>query len=483
MWGSQITSCFNDHLKLQKLIAWPFVTTRSSRAFVSRAWPRGPMPSADCGNILDSSHKVPQAILVKVIIPNEHPAPLVIDTTKKHMVKRNKMVHRFPTFLITTIVALQCFTALGFQQVAPIAGRTLALPSVHPRPGQGSISNIGTSKHHRKSRSRLSAATASAEENSKVPFPLLLWRFTRPHTIIGSALAIPALHVLAAPSYASAFTARSLTSMIFAMIPALLMNLYITGLNQVTDVEIDKINKPNLPIAAGDLSLRDGVVTVVVSLILSLLMGVSHPVLGSQGLNVALWFSGILGTLYSLEPFRLKRFPFLAAFCIVSVRGAVINAGFFAHAKAAAFGQSTTVIDCLVGDRRCLLSSLYFAIFGVVIALMKDVPDVKGDALSNVRTFSVRLGQRRVFGLMCRLLSGTFFAVGASFLRGSLLARQSAPLLIGRAVVGLSSVMAGVSVQKEAAPVDAEDPREVYNFYMHLWKLFYLSYLVLPFAR
>ena len=89
----------------------------------------------------------------------------------------------------------------------------------------------------------------------------------------------------------------------------------------------------------------------------------------------------------------------------------------------------------------------------------------------------------RVFGLMYRLLSGTFFGVGASFLRGSLLARQSAPLLIGRAVVGLSSVMAGVSVQKEAAHVDAEDPREVYNFYMHLWKLFYLSYLVLPFAR
>ena len=161
---------------------------------------------------------------------------------------------------------------------------------------------------------RLSTTATPADESAKVPFPLVLWRFTRPHTIIGSALAIPALHVLAAPSYASAFTARSLISMVFAMIPALLMNLYITGLNQITDVEIDKINKPNLPIAAGDLSLKGGIVTVMISLILSLLMGVSHPVFGSNGLNVALWFSGILGTLYSLEPFRLKRFPFLALF-------------------------------------------------------------------------------------------------------------------------------------------------------------------------
>lgn len=261
--------------------------------------------------------------------------------------------------------------------------------------GHVTLSHIGINQFKRCMKLGSSAAATSSKEGSKPSFPLVLWRFARPHTIIGSALAIPALHLLAAPTYASAFSLRSFSSMVFAMIPALLMNLYITGLNQVTDVEIDKINKPDLPIAAGDLSLRRGIITVVVSLILSLLMGVSHPVFGSQGLNVALWFSGVLGTLYSLEPFRLKRFPFLAAFCIISVRGAVINAGFFAHAKAAAFGENLGVLDCLLTDRQCMFSSLYFAIFGLVIALMKDVPDVKGDELSNVRTFSVRLGQKR----------------------------------------------------------------------------------------
>ena len=30
---------------------------------------------------------------------------------------------------------------------------------------------------------------------------------------------------------------------------------------------------------------------------------------------------------------------------------------------------------------------------------------------------------------------------------------------------------------------DPENPKQVYQYYMHLWKLFYLSYLVLPFAR
>lgn len=267
------------------------------------------------------------------------------------------------------------------------------------------------------------------------------------------------------------------------MLPALLMNLYITGLNQVTDVEIDKINKPTLPIAAGDLTVKGGIITILVALFASLGMGFANPIFGTEGLNVALWMSGILGTLYSLEPFRLKRFPFLAAFCIVSVRGAVINAGFFAHARAAAFGASGSVWQCLTTDSSCMLSSLYFAIFGVVIALMKDVPDVKGDALSNVRTFSVRLGQKTIFTGMHRLLTALFVGVGGSFVCGAFSSTVPATVRIGRGIVGLSAFLAGWSVQKEARPVDPNDSKEVYTFYMHLWKLFYLSYLILPLAR
>eukprot|EP00980_Cylindrotheca_fusiformis_P025854 scaffold14741_cov135-Cylindrotheca_fusiformis.AAC.4 len=83
---------------------------------------------------------------------------------------------------------------------------------------------------------------------------------------------------------------------------------------------------------------------------------------------------------------------------------------------------------------------------------------------------------------MHRLLTVTFFGVGAMFFRGSLLASKVPSLMIGRTIVGLSSVLAGLSVRKEAANVKPEDPKEVYDVYMHLWKLFYLSYLVLPLA-
>jgi len=329
-----------------------------------------------------------------------------------------------------------------------------------------------------------SATTTTTTTGKRPSFPVVLWRFTRPHTLIGSALAIPAIHMLAAPTYSEVFTLKTLASIIFASIPALFMNLYITGLNQITDVDIDRINKPDLPIAAGHLSLPTAKAIVIFSGIFSLAMGLSHPFLSTNGLSVALWASFILGTMYSLPPIRFKRFHLLAAFCIIAVRGAVINAGFYAHAQAAAFGggAGTTVIGCLLSDTRCALSSLFFSVFGFVIALMKDVPDVKGDKESNIKTMPVRYGQHRIFGSVRRLLTVSFLSIGIGFLKGAANA-PSQVLTTCRTILGVSSVLAGYSVRKEAVSVDPEDSKQVYKYYMHLWKLFYASYLVLPFAR
>ena len=270
------------------------------------------------------------------------------------------------------------------------------------------------------------------------------------------------------------------------MIPALLMNLYITGLNQITDVEIDKINKPDLPIAKGDLSISTANAVVITSLLASLGMGMMHPVYGTNGLNFALWGSFILGTMYSLPPFRLKRFPLLAAFCIVAVRGTIVNAGFYAHAMAAALqNPSATVYSSIMTDPKCILSSLFFGIFGIVIALMKDVPDVKGDALANIKSFSVRVGQKRIFHNMRRLVSLLFFSYGLGFVRGcaQAIAGQDYLSSFFRGIIAVFALTFGLSARHNGKNVDAEDSKEVYNYYMYLWKLFYASYFALPFAK
>ena len=60
--------------------------------------------------------------------------------------------------------------------------------------------------------------------------------------------------------------------MIITLIVSLLVNVYIVGLNQLYDVEIDKINKPYLPIASGELSKRSGWLLVFFSCVPYLLL-------------------------------------------------------------------------------------------------------------------------------------------------------------------------------------------------------------------
>ncbi|KAL9179564.1 hypothetical protein ACHAXT_008854 [Thalassiosira profunda] len=330
-----------------------------------------------------------------------------------------------------------------------------------------------------------SPPTATAKtQQTKPPFPLVLWRFTRPHTLIGSAIAVPSIFLLAAPTYSSFFTGRTLAALLYAAFPALLMNLYITGLNQITDVEIDKINKPELPMAKGDLDYPTATFVVLASLIVSLAMSIIHPTLSTPGLQLALWGSFVLGTLYSLPPFRMKRHPLLAATCIVAVRGTIINAGFYSHALSAAFGGAAGAgaLQCLVSDWKCGLSSLFFGIFGIVIALMKDVPDAHGDRIFNIRSFTVRLGQGRVFQTMKNLLISLFGVFGGALLRWATMA-PDASVAVRRGLVALGCGVAGWTVNREAREVNPEDSGEVYSYYMYLWKLFYTSYLVLPFAK
>lgn len=45
----------------------------------------------------------------------------------------------------------------------------------------------------------------------------------------------------------------------------------------------------------------------------------------------------------------------------------------------------------------CVPLTAFFAVFGLVIALMKDVPDIKGDVQHLIPSFAARLGAERMF--------------------------------------------------------------------------------------
>ena len=75
-----------------------------------------------------------------------------------------------------------------------------------------------------------------------------------------------------------------------------------------------------------------------------------------------------------------------------------MNIGFFLQAKQQVLHHHIpSIIAGLRMYPECVLATVFFAVFGIVIAMMKDVPDVKGDTIHGIPTFSVKLGTRNVF--------------------------------------------------------------------------------------
>ena len=156
-----------------------------------------------------------------------------------------------------------------------------------------------------------------------------------------------------------------------AVLAAVLMNVSIVGINQVYDKKLDRVNKPYLPMASGAFSTDTALTVIAVCTTLSFVIGVWS---GSSALMWALVISLVLGIVYSVDypGLRWKRSPVLAASCVLFVRAIIVQLGFFAHA----LGRGLTDFNFPI-NLWCAIC--FMTVYGVVIALFKDLPDVEGD--------------------------------------------------------------------------------------------------------
>lgn len=293
------------------------------------------------------------------------------------------------------------------------------------------------------------------------------YRFTRPHTMLGTFISVCSISLLAMGP--GDFNARAAVALAQALVPALLMNISIVGLNQLYDVEIDRVNKPYLPLASGDFSMATGTWLVATTGAAALVLGVWSR---SWPLMATLVGSLLLGIAYStdLPLLRWKRYPMVAASCILAVRAVLVQLGFYLHMSGALGGAPTSLPPQL------LFTVAYMLLVSVVIALFKDIPDIAGDTEGGIRTLSVRLGAPRIFWLCIWLLELAY----AGAMVASVLCTQ---VLWSRAVLlGAHAAMAA-SLYASARGVNLGSPRSIYSCYMHVWKLFYCEYLLIPLFR
>ncbi|MDJ0636293.1 MAG: homogentisate phytyltransferase [Xenococcaceae cyanobacterium MO_188.B29] len=290
-----------------------------------------------------------------------------------------------------------------------------------------------------------------------------LWKFSRPHTIIGTSLSVIALYAIAIATTDSTLTWISLEQMLAVWLACLGGNVYIVGLNQLWDIEIDRINKPHLPLAAGEFSLQQGKWIVGVAGVLA----ITVAGLSGMWLLATVAISLFLGTAYSLPPTRLKRFPLLAAFCIFTVRGIVVNLGLFLH-----FSQKLIGKEFL--NPYVWTLTLFILLFTIAIAIFKDVPDLEGDKVYNINTFTIILGKSAVFNISRGLI--TICYLGMVYTGIFWLNSFNSGFFISYHLILLSLLW------WRSQRVDLEQKKAIASFYQFIWKLFFLEYLLFPLA-
>lgn len=242
-------------------------------------------------------------------------------------------------------------------------------------------------------------------------------------------------------------------------------NVYIVGLNQLTDVGLDRINKPYLPLASGAWSRRLARTVVWLCFGVSILLTAA---IDSQYLTWTVGLSLALGTAYSLPPFRLKRFNFWAAFCIIAVRSLIVNVPLLAHVAQ----WRAPLLD--LPPMVWLLVFVMFA-YSVAIAWFKDLPDDEGDAAFGVETLTVKRGKRAM------LLSGT--AVLGVALAVTVALSYSSGLYGGAASLLTWTHVAILGIfASRVYQVDLDSAKSIRRFYLNLWGLFFIEYIVFAVA-
>ena len=331
-----------------------------------------------------------------------------------------------------------------------------------------------------------------------------VYRFSRPHTIRGTLLACftgVGRALIEAPEYLPLLLPL-LPRALLGVLALLLGNLFIVGINQIYDVEIDEVNKPFLPVAAGRISPR-----VAWALVLAAGAGGLAVVRAtfSPLIQVLFAFGTAVGALYSVPPFQLKRFPVAAGITIATCRGFLLNFGTprteHSHTRAArpcasSHARSPLFAGVYYATREALGLSFvwsapvaflarFMTVYAAVIAVTKDLPDVAGDIKGGIDTFASRLGVRKVANGASAALALNYAAAVAT----ACLAPAGA---FRRWLMAGGHLLAAGWLFKAWKELDANagsgkevglqpDQGAIKEYYKQIWNLFYFEYLMYPF--
>jgi 4-hydroxybenzoate polyprenyltransferase len=211
-----------------------------------------------------------------------------------------------------------------------------------------------------------------------------LWfELSRPFTLLAPALGFASGAVTAAGAAPKeAWSPDLVVYPLIGLTMAAVLNAASNALNQIYDLEIDRVNKPRRPLPSGRLGLDSAwtftFVTYIIALALAWLV---EP----GGRHECFWIVVVataITVLYSVPPFRTKRLGIWANVTIAIPRGVLL--------KVAGWSAVKTVLALepwFIGG--------IFGLFLLGASTTKDFADMEGDAKGGCRTLPIMYGVTR----------------------------------------------------------------------------------------
>ena len=290
--------------------------------------------------------------------------------------------------------------------------------------------------------------------------PALL-RLSRPFTLLAPALGMVS-GGLAAAGYDGTFRldGRTAGSIALGALMAALLNVASNAVNQIYDIEVDRINNPDRPLPAGEMTLREaGVVTAVAY---AAALGVAALVNGALLAIVAL--TALLTYAYSGPPFRTKRHWALANLTIATPRGFLLPlAGWVCVRGGADFSGSALPRDAWI-------VAAASGLFVLGAASTKDFADIPGDRAGGCVTLPIRIGVPAAARAVAPFLAVPWLLLAACVPLG-LLAGNAAVLFWGSIVCALLGARAAWLLVRDPAALTTTSTHPA-------WVLMYLLMLL-----
>jgi 4-hydroxybenzoate polyprenyltransferase len=260
--------------------------------------------------------------------------------------------------------------------------------------------------------------------------PRIFADFARPFTLLPPALGVVSGAVTAWGSghHKLPVTWSLALPVIWGTLMAAVLNAGNNAINQIYDLDIDRVNKPKRPLPSGTLGMREAwaftLVAFAVSWVLAFLASPPAPP-DVHARRECFWIVVVttgLCWIYSAPPLWTKRRGMLANITIAIPRGVLLKVA----------GWST--VKTILGLEPWYIGSI-FGLFLLGAASTKDFADIEGDKAGGCTTLPILYGVKKAAWIIAPFFVLPFFLIPIGVWRGILTGNPTLLMILGPTLI------------------------------------------------